>query len=97
VDQRRKSAKAAFNNFNKLNLMRRLGNSGVLPENPRVGSSILSLGTSKINGLRIIPQPFVFFIKHFVQGLYKLFYLSIPSGLLVNKKHFDFIQTDPED
>ena len=33
------------------NNLRRLGNSEVVTENPRVGSSILSLGTSNIKGL----------------------------------------------
>ena len=34
------------------NNLRRLGNSGVMPENPRVGSSILSLGTFKCNKIK---------------------------------------------
>ena len=34
------------------NNLRRLGNSEAVTENPRVGSSILSIGTSKIKGLQ---------------------------------------------
>ena len=37
-----------------LNEFRSLGSSEILTENPRVGSSILSLGTSEIKGLAII-------------------------------------------
>jgi hypothetical protein len=62
VDQRRKSAKATSNNFNKLSLLRKLGNSGVLPENPRVGSSVLSLDVSKkASGYDFGHSPLFFF------------------------------------
>ncbi len=37
-----------------LRYFRRLGNSGGLPENPRVPSSILGLGTSPYKGLSLL-------------------------------------------
>jgi hypothetical protein len=40
-----KYVKSGFNDFSNLSKFRRFGSPGALPENPRVGSSILSLGT----------------------------------------------------
>jgi hypothetical protein len=37
-----------LNDFSNLSEFRRLGNSGWLTENPRVGSSILPLGTNNV-------------------------------------------------
>jgi hypothetical protein len=34
--------------------LRNVGNPKAVPENPRVGSSILSLGTREINGLQLL-------------------------------------------
>ena len=54
VENLLKSEKLKINNFNKLCYLRRLGISGVVPENPRVRSSTLRLGTKKMKGLRHI-------------------------------------------
>jgi hypothetical protein len=62
VDQRRKSEKTESNKFKKLRLLRKLGNSGVLPEDPRVGSSILSLGTIKSRGCGLGRSPLFFLV-----------------------------------
>ena len=43
----KKSGKSYLTNSVAYNNLRRLGNSEVVTENPRVGSSILSLGTIK--------------------------------------------------
>jgi hypothetical protein len=88
VDQRRKFDNLALNDFNKLSLIRRLGNSGVLPENPRVGSSILSLGTSKIKGLRISRSPLFFLVAdrlRIVAGFTDVIQLRNLSDVLVRK------------
>ena len=48
----KKPGKSYLTNSVTYNKLRRLGNPEAVTENPRVGSSILSLGTSKINSLQ---------------------------------------------
>jgi hypothetical protein len=62
------SAKFTSNDYKKLHDLRRLGNSGVLSENPRVRSSILRLGTS-IRGLQVIACNPFFVLARFVPRL----------------------------
>jgi hypothetical protein len=57
--------------------MRNAGNLEVVFENPRIGSSILSLGIKKIKGLwQVVLNPFLFLLE---------IYLSISSFILIYK------------
>ena len=63
LPKRGKSAaiwKIRIQHFNKLRNIRRLGSSGVLPENPRAGSSILSVGNIVNSSRGNSPELFVF-------------------------------------
>jgi len=51
--------------------------------NPRVGSSILSLGTNKIKGLRIVRYPFLIFCYHFATIIFKNGFFQPGSCLFI--------------
>jgi hypothetical protein len=79
-------------------ILRKVGNPELVSENPRVGSSILSLGTKEIKGLRLLSESLFYWLLPFCNDKLNVF----PQGtieilgaewlLWINHIKFRFLQ-----